>query len=176
MAITGSEPIREHIDFALVDQVIADLGEGAGSLIPVLQKTQEVYGYLPKPVLERIANSLRVPATTVYGVATFYAQFRLKPMGKHIIRVCHGTACHVAGADKITEAFARELGVEEGQTTLDRLFTLESVACLGCCSLSPVAMIGEETYGRLSGDRVAKIVAEYRDREGGNGGEKRNAN
>ena len=184
MAIACPEPTRgksadfsarEHVDLSLVDRVIAELGDGAGSLIPVLQRTQKGYGYLPKAVLDRIADGLRVPVTTVYGVATFYAQFRLKPMGKHIIRVCHGTACHVAGADKITEAFERELCIEEGQTTPDRLFTLESVACLGCCSLSPVAMIVEETYGRLSGDKVAKIVAEYRNREGDNGREKRNA-
>jgi NADH-quinone oxidoreductase subunit E len=113
----------------------------------------------------RIAMMLRVPASTVFGVVTFYAQFRLKPVGKYIIRVCHGTACHVAGAQKITEAFERDLCVKDNQTTADRLFTLESVACLGCCSLAPVAMVQKETYGRLTGDRVGKIVAEYRSKE-----------
>ena len=154
-----------EVELSTVDRLIAEYGAGAGSLIPVLQKAQEAYGYLPKPVLERIAQGLRIPPTQAYGVATFYAQFRLEPMGRYIIRVCHGTACHVSGAERITEAFERELGVKEGQTTDDRLFTLESVACLGCCSLSPVAMIGEETYGRLTGDRVARVLDEYRVRE-----------
>ena len=160
---------REPVDLAPVDRVIAEHGAGAGSLIPVLQKAQEAYGYLLPAVLERIAASLGIPATTVYGVVTFYAQFRLKPVGRHTIRACHGTACHVAGANKITEAFERELGIREGETTPDCLFTLESVACLGCCSLAPVAMVGDETYGRLSGDKVAAIVAEYRKQERGNG-------
>jgi len=160
---------QDQVDFSAVDRIIAEHGAGAGSLIPVLQLTQEAYGYLPAAVIERIAASLAVPATTVYGVATFYAQFRLRPMGKHTIRACHGTACHVAGADKITEAFERELGIKEGETTPDRMFTLESVACLGCCSLAPVAMIGEETYGRLSGDKVAAILRDIRKAESNNG-------
>lgn len=164
MANACPEPAPEELDLSLVDRVIADNGSGPGALIPVLQRTQEAYGYLPKQVLDRIAAALSLAPSSVYGVATFYAQFRLKPMGKHMIRVCHGTACHVAGGERITEAFERELCVSDGETTPDRLFTLESVACLGCCSLGPVAMIGEETYGRLSADKVAKIVADYRSR------------
>ena len=166
MACACGKPAAVREDLSLVDQVIAEYGAGPGSLIPLLQKTQEAYGYLPRPALERLAAALRMPVTNAYGVATFYAQFRLQPVGKHIIRVCHGTACHVAGADKITEAFERELGVVEGETTEDRLFTLQSVACLGCCSLSPVVMIDSEAYGRLSGDKVARIVADYRQQEG----------
>jgi NADH-quinone oxidoreductase subunit E len=154
------------VDLSTVDAVIAAAGSGSGALIPVLQKTQDAIGYLPKPVLDRIAAGLRVPASTVYGVVTFYAQFRLKPVGKYIIKVCHGTACHVAGAQKISEAFERDLQVKDGETTPDRLFTLESVACLGCCSLAPVAMVQKETHGRLTGDRVGKVLAEYRKREG----------
>ena len=156
----------DGIDLGQVDQVIAKAGSGPGALIPVLQKVQDVLGYLPKPVLDRIAAGLRVPAANVYGVATFYAQFRLKPVGKYIIKVCHGTACHVAGGTKITEAFERELQVKDGETTKDRIFTLESVACVGCCSLAPVAMVQKETYGRLSGDRVAKVLTEYKQKEG----------
>ncbi|MHB0876537.1 MAG: NADH-quinone oxidoreductase subunit NuoE family protein, partial [Anaerolineae bacterium] len=104
MACACSKQATAPADFSLVDSIIAEHGAGPGSLIPLLQKTQEAYGYLPRPVLERIAATLHLPATNVFGVATFYAQFRLQPVGKHIIRVCHGTACHVAGADKITEA------------------------------------------------------------------------
>ncbi len=150
------------LDLDLLDRLVAEHSRGAGSLIPVLQKAQDAYGYLPKIVLERIAGALRVPESTVYGVATFYAQFRLKPVGKHIIRVCHGTACHVAGAEKITEAFSRELQVADGATTPDRQFTLESVACLGCCSLAPCAMIDRETYAKLDGPRVARVVKDIR--------------
>lgn len=166
MSCACTKPAMLDESLEQVDRVIAEHGAGPGSLIPLLQKTQEAYGYLPRAALERIAATLHVPVTNVYGVATFYAQFRLRPVGKHIIRVCHGTACHVAGANKITEAFERELGISEFETTSDRLFTLESVACLGCCSLSPVAMIDNETYGRLSGDKVARILADYRKQEG----------
>ena len=160
-----TEPVQEEVDLSQVDGIIAEHGAGAGSLIPVLQKTQDVLGYLPKEVLDRIGLGLLVPPSTVYGVATFFAQFRLKPVGKYIVRVCHGTACHVAGADKITEAFARDLCVADGETTEDRLFTLESVACVGCCSLAPVAMIEDETYGRLDGRAVSKVVKQVRKRE-----------
>jgi len=153
-------------DLKKVDEIIARHGSGSGALIPVLQKVQDALGWLPKEALDRIAAGLHVPASNVYGVATFYAQFRLKPVGKYIIKVCHGTACHVAGAQKITEAFERELGVKDGETTADRMFTLESVACLGCCSLAPVAMVQKEAHGRLSADRVTKVVAEYRKAEG----------
>ena len=155
----------EEIDLSLVDRVIAEHGSGTGSLIPVLQKAQDTYGYLPMSVIDRIARALLIPPSSVYGVATFYAQFRLKPVGKYIIRVCHGTACHVAGAGKITEAFARDLCVADGETTPDRLFTLESVACVGCCSLAPVAMIEAETFGRLDGRAVSKVVKGYKKKE-----------
>jgi NADH-quinone oxidoreductase subunit E len=155
----------DDVDLSKVDEVIAQVGSGTGALIPVLQRTQDAVGYLPKSVLDRIAEGLRVPASAVYGVVTFYAQFRTKPVGKFLVKVCHGTACHVAGGTKITEAFERELKVKDGETTSDRKFTLESVACLGCCSLAPVVMVEKETYGRLSGDRAAKIVKEYQERK-----------
>jgi NADH-quinone oxidoreductase subunit E len=98
----------------------------------------------------------------MYGVATFYAQFRLNPVGKHIVKVCHGTACHVQNANAITEALEESLGIADGETTEDRLFTLESVACLGCCSLAPVMMIGDETYGKLTGNQAVRIVKNIR--------------
>jgi NADH-quinone oxidoreductase subunit E len=160
-----AEPLEEPVDLSLIDGVIAQHGAGAGSLIPVLQRTQNELGYLPKQAIERIARGLLLPASSVFGVVTFYAQFRLKPVGKHIVRVCHGTACHVSGADKITESFARDLCVSDGETTTDRLFTLESVACVGCCSLAPVAMIGDDTFGRLDGRAVSKVVKGYKRRE-----------
>lgn len=165
METTCTEPTQEVFDLSRVDGIIDEIGAGAGSLIPVLQKVQDTFGYLPREVLERIGRGLLVPPSTVYGVATFFAQFRLKPVGKYIVRVCHGTACHVAGADKITEAFARDLCVADGETTEDLLFTLESVACVGCCSLAPVAMIEGDTYGRLDGRAVSKVVKQVRKRE-----------
>jgi len=128
------------------------------SLIPLLQKTQEVFGYLPREALEKIADYLGVHVTRVLGVATFYAQFRFEPLGKHVIKVCHGTACHVNGAENIAQALREETGIDEGQTTPDGLITIERVACLGCCSLAPVVMIDGKVYGKLTGEAVRKLI------------------
>ena len=111
--------------------------------------------------MERIGERSGVPAARVFGVASFYSQFRLQPVGRHIIRVCQGTACHVQGAVGITEAICDELGVEEGGTTDDGRYTVEPVACLGCCSLAPVIMIDEDTFGRLTPDEARKVVRDY---------------
>jgi NADH-quinone oxidoreductase subunit E len=111
--------------------------------------------------MERIAERSGVPAARVFGVASFYSQFRFEPVGRHIVRVCHGTACHVQGAVAVTEAICDELGVAEGGTTEDGKFTVEPVACLGCCSLAPVIMIDEDTYGRLTPDEARNIVKDY---------------
>ncbi len=132
-----------------------------GALIPVLQEAQAALGFLSKEAIAGIAEGLSIPVSQVYGVATFYTQFRLKPAGKHLIRVCHGTACHVGGAGAITEALEEALGVKDGETTPDGKFTLESVACLGCCSLAPVMMIGSETYGRLTKESAVKALKDF---------------
>ncbi|MDR1920143.1 MAG: NADH-quinone oxidoreductase subunit NuoE [Candidatus Adiutrix sp.] len=133
-----------------------------GSLIPVLQKAQDAYGYLPVPVLEVIADRLEVPISQVYGVVTFYAQFHLEPRGKNIIRTCQGTACHVRGASKILDALKEGLGVGPGGTTEDLQFTLETVACIGACGLAPVIMVNQETHGRLTPDSIPEILDKYR--------------
>lgn len=133
------------------------------SLIPLLQRTQERFGYLPREILEEIANYLGIPLSRVYGVATFYAQFRFEPLGKYVVKVCHGTACHVNGAVNIAQALKEELGIEEGQTTEDGLITLERVACLGCCSLAPVIMINEKVFGKLTPDKVRKLVKQLKE-------------
>ncbi len=130
-----------------------------GNVIPLLQKTQEIYGYLPQDAMRQIARTTGKSASEIYGVATFYAQFRFTPMGKHVMKVCHGTACHVQGADSLDTVVEQKLGVKPGATTADGEFTVERVACLGCCSLAPVVMIDGEVYGRLSGDKLGKIVA-----------------
>jgi NADH-quinone oxidoreductase subunit E len=127
-------------------------------MIPLLQGTQETYGYIPRAAFEKLANETGLNLSEMYGVATFYAQFRLNPVGKHIIKVCHGTACHVQNANAITEAIQESLNVKDGETTKDNFFTLESVACLGCCSLAPVMMIGDETHGKLTGTEAVKII------------------
>lgn len=132
-----------------------------GGLIPVLQEAQNIYGYLPKEVLQQIAKELRIPFSKVYGVCTFYAQFHLKPRGRNIIRVCLGTACHVRGGSKIFEAAQEALGVGQGGTTGDLKFTLETVACIGACGLSPCMMINDDTHGRLVPKQVAGIFESY---------------
>lgn len=132
-----------------------------GALIPVLQKAQELYGFLPEDVMRQIANGLNIPASQVYGVATFYAQFHLQSRGRNIIRVCEGTACHVRGADKIMAEVQKHLGIKAGETTADRRYTLESVACIGACGLAPVMMVNEDTHGRLTPDKIATLLDRY---------------
>lgn len=140
-----------------------------GSLITILQKTQEIYGYLSIDAINYISEATGIAPAKIYGVATFYAQFRLQPVGKYLIMLCQGTACHVNGSEVIKEAVIEYLGIRDGETTEDGLFTLNEVACLGCCSLAPVMMIqsdgGNETYGNLTKDKVVKILKEVRERE-----------
>jgi len=130
-------------------------------LIPLLQKLQEMYGYLPQDVIKRLSERTGIFVSQIMGVITFYSQFRLKPVGKNIVRVCFGTACHVNGAETIADAICRELGIELGGTTNDKQFTVESVACLGCCSLAPVIMINSETHGRLTADTARSVIREF---------------
>ena len=151
------------------DSVVAVLDEYAsqpGSLITILQQAQEIYGYLPKDVMYHIAEAVGVTPAEVVGVATFYSQFRLEPIGKYLIMSCQGTACHVNGSERISAAITQYLGIENGQTTADGLFTLEHVACLGCCSLAPVIMINGEAYGSLTPDKVVTILKEIQAKEG----------
>jgi NADH-quinone oxidoreductase subunit E len=148
----------ESVDLNLLEKILRKYSAKRGVLIPLLQETQKLYGFLPKPAIIRIAEATNNDISQVYGVATFYAQFRLKPVGKHIIRVCHGTACHVSGANRITEVCEDHLGIRDRETTSDRKFTLESVACLGCCSLAPVMMVDQTTFGRLNDREVKKVI------------------
>ena len=132
-----------------------------GGLIPVLQEAQNIFGYLPADVLERISQELAIPFSEVFGVVTFYSQFHLKPRGRNIIRVCLGTACHVLGGSKIMDALKDALGVNNGETTEDLRFTLESVACIGACGLAPCIMINDDTHGRLVPADMKKILEQY---------------
>jgi NADH-quinone oxidoreductase subunit E len=134
-------------------------------LIPLLQKLQEAYGYLPRDVIERLSERTGIFISQIMGVVTFYSQFRLKPVGKNIVRVCFGTACHVIGAENIADAICRELDIKLGETTEDKMFTVESVACLGCCSLAPVIMINDETHGRLTPDTARGVIRDFKAKE-----------
>ena len=150
-------------DLTLLDGVLAEYASVRGSLITILQKAQEIYGYLPTDVLYRVAEATGSTPAKVMGVATFYTQFRLTPVGKHLIMLCKGTACHVNGADAVEKAICEELKIKDGETSEDGLFSLKTVACLGCCSLSPVMMINEDTYGSLTPDKTKKILKELRE-------------
>ena len=145
-------------DLALLDPVLEEFAGDNHALVAILQRAQEIYGHLPCDVIYRIAEKRGLSPAKVMGVATFYSQFRLKPVGKNLILLCKGTACHVNGADSIAKALKDELGISDGETTADGLFTLNEVACLGCCSLSPVMMINETTYGSLTPEKAKEIV------------------
>ena len=134
---------------------------GREDLIPLLQDIQKEFGYLPKDIMRDVAAHLRIPASSVYGVATFYTQFYLKPQGRHRVRVCRGTACHVRGSRRIQERVKHKLGVKEGDTTKDMMFSYETVACLGTCALAPVMLIHNTYYGRITPERVDGILEEY---------------
>jgi NADH-quinone oxidoreductase subunit E len=147
----------EPPDASRVDEVIGDLDTN-GNLILVLQRLQQEFGYLPEVVIDELSRLSGVPASRIYGVVTFYAQFSTVPSGRRKVFVCHGTACHVAGAARITEALEQELDVENGGTTPDMEFTLDSVACMGACSQAPVMRVGDDTYGNLTPDQTRKII------------------
>jgi len=129
-------------------------------LIPILQETQAKFRYLPAAAIKEIARFLHIPESSVYGVSTFYAQFKLTPMGKKVIRVCRGTACHVRGSDKILNEIEKRLGINAGETTQDMEYTLETVACIGACALSPTMTIDDVTYGKMTIKKVAEVFGD----------------
>ena len=133
-------------------------GKERGNLIPILQMAQGKMAYLPPATVEMVADHLEIPVSDVYGVATFYNQFRFHPPGKNPVKVCLGTACHVRGGNIILENFERKLGIKEGQTTPDREFSVERVACVGCCALAPVTIVGEIVHGHMAPSKVEGLV------------------
>ncbi|MCL2054006.1 MAG: NAD(P)H-dependent oxidoreductase subunit E [Oscillospiraceae bacterium] len=156
------EPRSENlsVDAGLIEQELIKYADIKGGLITVLQKAQETYGWLPSDLLEYIAGRMGVGLAKVIGVVTFYTQFRTKPVGKNLILLCQGTACHVNGSSDIEEAIRDYLEVEEGEISENGLFTYNNVACLGCCSLSPAMMVGGKTYGNLTKESTVKILKE----------------
>jgi len=148
--------------YAQLQESIAKHKGERGAVMPVLQEAQSLFGYVPQDVQEMIADGLGVTLSEVYGVATFYAQFSLKPKGEYVIGVCLGTACYVKGSQKVMDKLSEELKIEPGETTDDGKFTLNATRCLGACGLAPVMMINDEVYGRLTPDVVPGILDKYR--------------
>ena len=153
----------QTVDLSLISGILDEYAGVKGSLITILQQTQETYGYLPKEAIELISEKTGIATSEIMGVGTFYTQFRFEPVGKYLIMLCQGTACHVNSSELILQTIKDELGIDDGQTTEDGLFSLKCVACLGCCSLSPVMMINEDTYGSLTPDKTKKILKELRE-------------
>jgi len=131
------------------------------NVIMILQAIQRSYNYLPRPSLEYLSEKIGIPLSKIYGVATFYSTFSLEPRGRNIISICLGTACHVRGGERIRERVEDALNISDGETTGDKCFTLESVRCIGCCSLGPVVKINEDVHGRISSDQVNKVLSKY---------------
>ena len=170
---TTTEPLgstdnsSDNTDYSELDVFIEEKKEEQGNLIIILQKAQALYGYLSRETVAHISTLTNYTQAKIYGVATFYAQFRLAPIGKNLIMLCQGTACHVNGSAEIEKAIEEELKIKDGETDSDGLFTLNNVACLGCCSLAPVMMIqndeGEETFGNLTKENVVEILRKIKD-------------
>ena len=157
--------VGEQPGFTLIDAIVHKHNVQPGAVIPILQEIQDAYGYIPPVAITRISENMSVSAGEIYGIVTFYSQFRLQPVGKHVIKVCHGTACHLNGAERIAHALARTTGAEEGETSPDGMITVERVACIGCCSLAPCVMVDDEVHGRLTLGEVDDIVKKIKDAE-----------
>lgn len=150
------------MDLTKVDEIIADYDGDKSWLVMILQDVQEAYNYLPADALKRVSDGLDVPRSQVYNVATFYSSFSLTERGRHVIRVCDGTACHLRGGTHLRDQIVRQLGIEEGQTTDDKMFSLEVVACLGACALAPVMTVGREYHGQMTLEKLADALESYR--------------
>jgi NADH:ubiquinone oxidoreductase subunit E/NAD-dependent dihydropyrimidine dehydrogenase PreA subunit len=149
-------------DMEIMNRIIKEYKDTEGPLVPILQKANDTYNYLPEPVLRYTAEKLNMPLSVVCRIATFYNAFSLEPRGKHIITVCLGTACHVKGAGKVVAALESELGIKSGESTKDMLYTLETVRCFGCCGLAPVLKVGEEIHGLMSKTKVPELLGMYK--------------
>jgi NADH:ubiquinone oxidoreductase subunit E len=160
---TAPQTSREaDIDFRELDDIIEnDYGNDKENLIMILQAIQRKYNYLPRPALTYLSTKIGIPYSKIYGVATFYATFSLEPRGRNIISLCTGTACHVRGAERIKEQISGQIHISDGQTTEDGRYTLETVRCIGCCSLGPVVKVNEDLHGRIGTDEVEKVLDQY---------------
>ena len=154
----------EQIDYKFIDQVLADHACDASQIIAIMQDVQGKYRYLPKDALRYIANKVGISESKIYGVATFYSQFTLKPRGKYTMGICLGTACYVRGSQQVLDELEKRLGIGVGETTADGMFTLNATRCIGCCGLAPAMMVNDEVYGRLVPGDVPGIIEKYRAR------------
>jgi NADH:ubiquinone oxidoreductase subunit E len=146
------------LDLKKIDTIVEAKGRSREMAIPILQEIQETFRYIPIDALQHIAKTTEMTESQLFGIATFYAQFRLQPVGEKMVKVCHGTACHVSGAEGITEAMEKRLGIMDGENTADMKYTLTKVACVGCCSLAPVVMVDTKTYGSLDRKKAAAVI------------------
>lgn len=159
---TMTENVHKSERSMTVSEILISMGEvTAGDLIPILQEVQNQYGYLPQDILLEISERTTIPASRIYGVATFYEQFYLEPRGRHIIKCCRGTACHVNRGSEIIEAITSVIGIGPDETTEDKRFTFETVACLGTCFLAPVIMVNNDYFGNLKPDQIKEILDKY---------------
>jgi NADH-quinone oxidoreductase subunit E len=158
MAQTQNALFDEDESLGRVEETLRNEPRDRANLIPMLQTVQRICSYIPEPAVRLLSNHFGISPCEVYGVATFYNQFRFNPPGRHQIKVCMGTACHVRGGDIILENFSRKLGIAEGETTEDREFSLERVACVGCCALAPVAVIGDTVHGKMAPSKVEGLI------------------
>lgn len=161
--LESDQHIETEVDFMELDTIIDnEFGNDKENLIMILQAIQDKYSYLPEPALNYLSTKIGIPISKIYGVATFYSTFSLKPRGRNIISTCQGTACHVRGANKVRKQIENALGISEGETTADNCFTLETVRCVGGCSLGPMVKVNDDMYGRLSSDQIKKILDSYK--------------
>ena len=150
------------LDTKALDEILGSIPDvGGDDLVPILQQVQKEYGYLPKPILDAVSERTGIAASRIFGVATFYEQFHLEPHGRHTVRCCRGTACHVKGGPNIIKAVKQSLDIEPGETTEDMRFTFETVACLGTCFLAPAMMVNKDYYGHLSARKIKGILESY---------------
>jgi NADH-quinone oxidoreductase subunit E len=156
-------PENEETPKTRVDEILVAYKGEKAELIPILQQVQHAFGYLPEAAMSRIAKFVDVPESTVYGTATFYAQFKLIPTGRNIIRVCRGTACHVRGGARILKEVEKQLGIKSGESTPDLEYCLETVACIGACALAPTMTISNDTYGKMTTKKVTEILGKRKE-------------
>jgi len=160
--LESDQNIETEVDFMELDTIIEDeFGNNKENLIMILQAIQRKYNYVPQQALTYLSAKIGIPYSKIYGVATFYSTFSLEPRGRNIISICLGTACHVRGGERVRERIQENLEISDGQTTEDQRFTLESVRCIGCCSLGPVVKINEDMHGRIASDEVDRILDQY---------------
>lgn len=161
MSNVAEQTQEQDVDLTAANQILDKYETMQGALMPVLQAMQDVYGYIPEPCVHLTAERLNLYPSQIFGVLTFYAQFHLEPRGKYIVRVCMGTACHVKGAGRIGDTLKDRLGIGHAETTPDLKFTAEYVACIGACGMAPVIMVGDNTYGSMTVQKMDEVIAKY---------------